>query len=221
MKKKVNENGSQITQRTEVSTISGDSNNITNHDTVNSQILLNKAILQMQEKASMGQADMKSSLLDEMKTLNKESTNRMIRMEEASKGYDFMLRELHENNKAKALEMTQYEKRLEQISMNTENTATKVDTLSKDTANTAVKVDKLSLAMKTFIKVMADVVGPNANVGSNAISRQTNLRELVTFLEEEEEDNLATMEVDQQQNKRKSDTLPDDENVMSGKGAKK
>ena len=142
-------------------------------------------------------------------------------MEEASKGYDFMLRELHENNKAKALEMTQYEKRLEQISMNTENTATKVDTLSKDTANTAVKVDKLSLAMKTFIKVMADVVGPNANVGSNAISRQTNLRELVTFLEEEEEDNLATMEVDQQQNKRKSDTLPDDENVMSGKGAKK
>ena len=221
MKKKVNENGSQSTQRTEVSTISGDSNNITNHDTVNSQRLLNKAILQMQEKASMGQADMKSSLLDEMKTLNKESTNRMIRMEEASKGYDFMLRELHENNKAKALEMTQYEKRLEQISMNTENTSTKVDTLSKDTANTAVKVDKLSLAMKTFIKVMTDVVGPNTNVGSNAISRQNNLRELVTFLEEEEEDNLATMEIDKQQNKRKSDTLPDDENVMSGKGSTK
>ena len=132
-----------------------------------------------------------------------------------------MLRELYENKKAKALETTQYEKRLEQISMNTENTSTKVDTLSKDTANTAVKVDKLSLAMKTFIKVMTDVVGPNTNVGSNDISRQNNLRELVTFLEEEEEDNLATMEIDQQQNKRKSDTLPDDENVMSGKGAKK
>ena len=157
-------------------------------DIIEVQEVMNTAISVMQEKASAGQAEMKKTLLEEMKALNDEAKDRMVRIEESSNTYDSMLQQLHQNNMAKAQEMAKYETRFEQI--------------STTTANTNQKVDKLNYAMKTFIKVMADVIGTNSS-NETTTSSQENLHNLVQFLEEQEQENDTCMDIEEESNKRK------------------
>ena len=203
---------SSNTSNTAVSTItSEDSPKHNPSDTVEKQKVMNNAIAVMQEKAQAGQQEMKKSLLQEMRELNKTSAERMDRMDDSSKTYDNMLRELHQNNMAKSQEMAKYEMRLQQISETTVNTNEKIDTTNQ-------KVDKLSVAMKHFIQVMADVIGANGEDQSSSTS-QDDLRQLVSFLEEEEEEHAIDMDLEETNNKRK--TSPGTEDALGGEGDKK
>ena len=92
----------------------------------------------------------------------------------------------------------------------------KVLQIGNDTALTVTKVDKLNISLKTFIKVMTDVVVPIENTTAGSKEQINNLQELVEFLEEEEE--RAEMEID---NDRKRKPPPDIEDVLRGEGSKK
>ena len=98
-----------------------------------------------------------------MESLNKQSTERISLLESSNGNYEKMLIELHNNNNVKAQAMEAYEKRLTLISDNTEHTTKQVDILKNNSTRTEKKVDKLRVAMKTFIKVMTYVLGPNKN----------------------------------------------------------
>ena len=88
--------------------------------------------------------------------------------------------------------------------------------IGNDTALTVTKVDKLNISLKTFIKVMTDVVVPIENTTAGSKEQRKNLQELVEFLEEEEE--RAEMEID---NDRKRKPPPDIEEVLRGESSKK
>ena len=109
-----------------------------------------------------------------MKKMNKDATSRLSKMEKENESFEIMMKELHENNKAKAQAMEQYEQRLTQISSNTANTSNKVDSIES-------KMDRSNMVMKQFIGVMAEVLGPNGGLGGNASNKQ-NLRNLANFL---------------------------------------
>ena len=141
-----------------------------------------------------------------MRALNRESSERMKRVEESSQNYETMIKELHNHNRAKAEELTtyaeelaSYEKRLTQI--------------GKNTSRTEEKVDKLNVAMKSFINVMADVFGPDSKLGSQA--HQNHLRKLASFLEKEE-----AMEIDSDQDNKKRPP-PGTGDALRGGGSKK
>ena len=204
LNKRENENQTQTTENTEdtsTSSLTGNSG-----DAMVLQKAVGTAINKMRESHTKDNEDMKKSLLDEMRALNQESTLRVSRIEESTKSYEKMLVELHNNNKAKAEEMANYEKRFAQI--------------GKNTAHTANKVDKLSTAMKAFINVMADVFGPNNSNIKGSAERQEHLKELATFLDEEEE-NTTPMEIDEYGEKRKWTPSPDTEVVLGGEGIQK
>ena len=81
------------------------------------------------------------------------------------------------------------------------------------------KIDKLSAAMKTFISVMADVVGPkNANT-STPEERQRNLKELSSLLDDDDSDELLTQEQMETEECSNTTTLPGTKDALSGEGA--
>ena len=109
----------------------------------------------MQDEAKKGQQEMRQSLLDEMRQIKKDHTSRTAEIEESVVGFEHMVKELYESNKAKSVEMATYEKRLVQIGSATACNASKVDDLATSMNN---KVDKLNLIMEAFINVMADAM---------------------------------------------------------------
>ena len=111
--------------------------------------------------------------MEEMKTLNQAANERMKRIEDSSQTFEKMILELHNNNKAKSEEMAQYERRLTQIGDNTSSRAT--------------KVDKLSLAMKSFINVMTDFMGPKNSKVYGSQERQEHLLQLASYLDEDDD----------------------------------
>ena len=133
---------------------------------------VHRAVEVMKSKQQKHTQDMESNILQEMTNLNREANERISRIETSLINYEKMILELHNNNKAKADEMAKYEQRLTQI--------------GTCTSNTANKVDKLSMAMKSFINVMADVIGPNQTLNHETSERQDHLRQLVSFLEDDE-----------------------------------
>ena len=154
----------------------------------------------------------KCSILEEMRSLNKQSEDRMGRIEDSTKAYDEVMHELHNNNKKKAQEMAKYEAQLSQIGETTKSIAMKMD-------RTDGKFDKLSAAMKTFISVMADVVGPkNANT-STPEERQRNLKELSSLLDDDDSDELLTQEQMETEECSNTTTLPGTKDALSGEGA--
>ena len=119
-----------------------------------------------------------------------------------------MLRDIYENNKMRAKEMADYEKKFNKI--------------SNTTANTNEKVDKLGFALKSFINVMADVIGSKNDESSSKASE--NLRDLVSFLDKEEMENGTNMdyEENEQENERnnKRKPSPDTIAVLGGEANK-
>ena len=115
-----------------------------------------------------------------------------------------MLTELHHNNVAKAKKMEQYELRLQQIGDNT--------------TKTVAKVDILMVTMKSFINVMADVVGNDK--GGKDSSTKHHLHELAMILDD---DNVQNMDVDDNDDhtNKKCKPSPDAGDVLGGEGNKK
>ena len=136
----------------------------------------------------------------------------MGRIEDSTKAYDEVMHELHNNNKKKAQEMAKYEARLSQIGETTKSIAMKMD-------RTDGKVDKLSAAMKTFISVMADVVGPKNSNTSTPEERQRNLKELSSLLDDDDSDELLTQEQMETEECSNTITLPGTKDALSGEGA--
>ena len=199
---------SQITKSTRTSTLSSDSS--AQKEVIGSAI--SKAVQKMNEDKKNNDSKTKNSLLDEMKKMNKDATSRLSKMEKENESFEIMMKELHENNKAKAQAMEQYEQRLTQISSNTANTSNKVDSIES-------KMDRSNMVMKQFIGVMAEVLGPNGGLGGNA-SNEQNLRNLANFLDEEEG---AEEQLNNMFNTKKQKPSPDEDNdvVMGGEGSKK
>ena len=196
-----NKNNTNSTQVTEVSTITPMTE--TKNDTILLKKSMNKAVQHMQEEAKKGQQDMRNTLLEEIKQIRQDHSNRATKVEESVEVFEHIVKELHESNKAKSLEMVQYEKKLAQIGSATSRTAAKVDDLAKSMNN---KVDKLNLTMKAFINVMADAVCKNGNkFDSNDEQQKHNLMELSKLLEDntiEQTDDMV-MEWSQETNNNK------------------
>ena len=141
---------------------------------------MNNAIEEIKDTANTERQDMKQSLLEEMRQLNKNADERMDKFEESTNSFEHMIRELHANNKKKDEQFAKHERRMETISLTTQSTAK--------------KVDNLNTALKSFVKVMASVVGtmtPNQNGDQqNALVNISNLLDEDTFSQDENDMDL-------------------------------
>ena len=198
-KKETNANAMSATQVTEVSTLTSEMPD----DPILLQKTVNSVIENFQEKANTASNNMKSSLLEEMKQLNKNAEDRISRIEESTKSFEYMLTELHANNKKKDEQFAKHEMRMEMI--------------SNTTRSTAQKVDNLNEAMKSFVGIMASVVGTmTENQGCEQQQSLQNLSELLEGESSSQED----MELDENMN-RKRKPPPGTVDALSGGGIQK
>ena len=190
------------TQVTEVSTLTSDMVN----ESVVMQKAVNNAIAKIKETADTEKQDMKQSLLEEMRQLNKTADERMNMFEESTNSFEHMIRELHANNKKKDEQFATHERRMETISVTTQSTAK--------------KVDNLNIALKSFVKVMAAVVGTmtsNQNVDQqNALENISNLLDEDTSSQSEDE-----MELDDDDTTRKRKPPSGTQDALRDGGSKK
>ena len=177
------------TQETEVSIItpSTDAN-----DNILLQKTMNQAFYNIQEESKKGQQDMRLTLLEEMKLIREEHSERTSKMEDSVEIFDHMVKELHAMNRAKSKEMVTYKKRLEQTGTTTAETAVKVDKLAVSMND---KVDKLNLTMNSFINVMADAICNGGNTRNTSEKQENNLLELSQLLEVDNNDKME-IEID-------------------------
>ena len=181
--------GSNNTQDTELSTITTE---VTRQTLEAFEKKIRNNAESIKETSKMETREMRNSILDEMKKLNDQASARVSKIEEKTKGYEAMLMELHNNNKMKAAEMLQYEKRLQQITNNT--------------TQTVCKVDRIGEALKRFIEVKMD---------SDTDVNKKNLQNIVEYLDEEDETNE-----DGKATKKKHKPSPDGESVLGGEGSR-
>ena len=220
-----NSSHSNNTQDTEVSTITSAASNASNNALLRKDMKM--AVQNMEELAEKGQKEMRQSLLEEMRQIKDDHTSRTSKIEESMEIFDHMVRELHESNKAKSLEMALYQKKLSQIGQTTAHTATKVDDLADSMNN---KVDKLSLTMKAFINVMADTM-TGAKDEAAKKKQQQNLLALAELLENDAPtrppdgmDLEVPLEEDMESddvNVNNEEPSPDTQGVLGGEGNKK
>ena len=190
---------SNNTQETEVSTITTKETSV---ELGRLEKKLEEKLDGVQKKTNEEVKKSNNSLLEEMRQLNEQSVLRMQRIESKTNDYDALIRELHANNRAKADEMMQYEKRLQQISNNT--------------TETVCKVDKLNVTMKKFIEVMVNILGPKQQPTQGCEDERQGLMELVNFLAEDQ-DNVS-MDASVQNKKHKPS--PDGDSVLGGEGSR-
>ena len=199
------ESKSQTTVSTQASSRS--SLTSSSNGTVVVQKVVDTAIKSMNAVHEKANGSLQSTLIQQMKSLNEQSVDRLKRLEESSNQYDTVINELATNNLAKAGEMANYEKRLCKIGRDTAATVEKVDI-------TATKVDKLHSAMKVFVRVMVDVVGANnPSFSEGSPDKQQNLRQLSDFLEED-----SDLEIDDNDN---ITPMPGADAALGGVGTQK
>ena len=188
------------TQVTEVSTLSSEIS-----DSAMVRTTVDNAIKSMQEKASEETTNMKLDLLEEMRQLNKKADDRMDRLEESTISFEHMLRELHTNNTKKDEELEKQERKMEMISRTTKSTAT--------------KVDKLNNAVKSFVQVMAAVVGAMTS-SQHGESGQQALMDISQMLDDEQ-DSQEDMDLEESSNKKRKEPSPGAQDALGGEGSKK
>ena len=192
---------------------------LTHFTDVNDNILIhktaNQAVYNMQEESKKGQQDVRLSLLEEMKQIHVEHSERTSKMEESVEVFDHMVKELHAINREKSKEMLAYKNRLEQIGTTTAETAVKVDKLA---VSMNEKVDKLNLTMKAFINVMADAICNSGNSINTSTKQKRNLIELSQLLEADND----KMEIEDSSDENKNQTpSPGTSDTLGGEGFQK
>ena len=189
------------TQGTAISTLSS-SEPINDSSAV--QNAVNIAVNDIQQISDQVKGDLKEALLEDMKALNRSSDERMNRIEESTNNFENMLREMHDNNKKQAKELMHYEERLE--------------TITTLTAATSTKVDRLNVAVKSFIQVMADVVGTMSSTGLDK-EKKERLVGITTYLDDHvsDDDDMELDEIDTKKRKPPPGTV----DALGGGGGKK
>ena len=177
--KQGSDNSTASTQSTAISSMA---NSAAPETDKNIKQVVEEAKKDMLKTQSQMEGKIKDKLLEEMRALNEEHSKRTTVMEASAERFESIIQELHANNVAKAKEMSQYQKRLEQIDENTIATAMKVDQMNSSINS---KVDNLQLTMKTFIKVMTEMTDPDQDGFKNAKVHQ-NLSMLTQLMDNEE-----------------------------------